>query len=61
MFWDRRHSAQQPERLCSFCGKPQDSVHSLLASPEPHTCRSCRTSSPLSICEACVERCSLSL
>jgi len=61
VFWDRRHSAQQPERLCSFCGKPQDSVHSLLASPEPHTCRSCRTSSPLSICEACVERCSLSL
>lgn len=61
MFWDRRHSAQQPERLCSFCGKPQDSVHSLLASPEPHTCRLCRTSSPLSICEACVERCSLSL
>ncbi len=60
MFWDRRHTAQKPDRLCSFCGKPQDAAQSLLTSPEPHTCRSCRTSAPLLICEDCVQRCSSS-
>ncbi|MBS0169044.1 MAG: ATP-dependent Clp protease ATP-binding subunit ClpX [Nitrospira sp.] len=60
MFWDRRHTAHKPDRLCSFCGKSQDAAPSLLTSPEPHTCRSCRTSDPLLICEECVQRCSLS-
>jgi len=61
VFWDKRHSAQQPDRQCSFCGKHHDVVHSLLSSPEPHTCYSCRATSSLLICEDCVQRCSLSL
>ena len=60
MFWDRRHSAQKPDRLCAFCGKSEDAVHALISSPEPHTCPSCRASSPLLLCEECVQRCAVS-
>lgn len=61
MFWDRRHSSQEPDRLCSFCGKRQDAVQPLITSPEPYSCPSCRTAAPLSICEECIQHCSLSL
>jgi len=61
VFWDRRHSSQEPDRLCSFCGKRQEAVQPLIASPEPYACPSCRTAAPLSICEECIQHCSLSL
>ncbi|MEK6803478.1 MAG: ATP-dependent Clp protease ATP-binding subunit ClpX [Nitrospirota bacterium] len=61
MFWDRRHPSEKPERLCSFCGKRQGAVQSLITSPEPYSCHSCRTSAPLLICEECIQRCSQSV
>jgi ATP-dependent Clp protease ATP-binding subunit ClpX len=61
VFWDTRHPSQKPDRVCSFCGKQQGAVQALIASPEPYTCHSCRTSVPLLICEECIQRCSLSL
>ena len=61
MFWDKRDPSLKPDRLCSFCGKRPGGAHSLITSPEPHTCHSCRTSSPLLICEECIQHCSRSL
>jgi len=60
VFWDTRHS-QEPDRLCSFCGKRQDAVQHLTTSPEPYTCRSCKSTSALLICEECIQRCAQSL
>lgn len=61
MFWDKRDPSQKASRLCSLCGKRQGEVQSLMTSPEPYSCPSCRTSAPLLICEECIQRCSLSL
>jgi ATP-dependent Clp protease ATP-binding subunit ClpX len=61
VFWDRRHPSDKPDRLCSFCGKLQSPGQSLIANPNPITCHSCHTASPVAICEDCVQRCALSL
>ena len=54
MFWDTRPSSPKPDRLCSFCGKHQNT---LIASPAQYTCNSCRTTSTLLICEECIQSC----
>ncbi len=61
MFWDQRHSTQKPDRRCSFCGKPQDAGRTLVTNSEPFACTSCRNPAAVSICEECIQRCSLSL
>lgn len=54
MFWETRHSRDNPERHCSFCGKGQDVVSKLVQSPTAFRCNSCRTGSPLLICNECI-------
>lgn len=61
MFWDTRHSTQKPDRRCSFCGKPQEPGRTLVTNSEPFACSSCRNPAAVSICEECIQRCSLSL
>ncbi|MDF0644259.1 MAG: ATP-dependent Clp protease ATP-binding subunit ClpX [Nitrospira sp.] len=61
MFWDRAHPSQTPERVCSFCGKSENAVRNLIASPVEHNCQSCKRISTLLICEECLKRCAGSL
>lgn len=61
MFWETRHPSANPDRRCSFCGKREGEVRSLLASPSSYACDSCRTSSALLICEECMQRWSASV
>lgn len=56
MFWDTRHPSQKSGRSCAFCGKPEETVQKLIASPAQHICHSCRAASTLLICEECVQR-----
>lgn len=62
MFWETRTSSQQkPDRRCSICGKQQDAVRNLIASPAQCTCDSCHTASTLLLCEECIQRCAVSM
>ncbi len=61
MFWETRQPSAPSDPICSFCGKRQGAARSLIASPVPYTCNSCRTTSPLLICEECLQHCSASL
>jgi ATP-dependent Clp protease ATP-binding subunit ClpX len=54
MFWETRHPADEPVKFCPLCGKRPATAHSLVESPAKYTCRSCRTSEPLSICAECL-------
>ena len=58
MFWESRQSKNKQDRQCSFCGKRQDTVKSLIQSPSSHQCGSCQADSTLLICNECVKLCS---
>jgi len=62
MFWETRTSSQQkPNHRCSICGKHQDAVRNLIASPAQYTCDSCHTASTLLLCEECLQQCAVSM
>jgi len=56
-FWDSRQNREKPRRKCSFCGKTQNAVRSLVESPAPHRCASCETGLTLLICNECIQHC----
>ena len=58
MFWESRQSRDRGDRQCSFCGKRESIVKSLIESPEPYHCHTCRTGFNLLICNECVQLCS---
>jgi len=58
MFWESRQTKNKQDRQCSFCGKRQGTVKSLIQSPATHQCSSCQTDSTLLICNECVALCS---
>ncbi|MEW6542270.1 MAG: ATP-dependent Clp protease ATP-binding subunit ClpX [Nitrospirota bacterium] len=56
MFWESKPSRNKP-RQCSFCGKPEPAVRSLVESPAPYQCESCHAGASLLICNECVKLC----
>ena len=58
MFWESRQTKTKQDRQCSFCGKRQGAVKSLIQSPATHQCSSCQADSTLLICNECVTLCS---
>ncbi|TLY24677.1 MAG: AAA family ATPase, partial [Nitrospirae bacterium] len=58
MFWESRQGRDKHQRQCSFCGKREGVVKSLLESPAPYHCHSCHAGSNLLICNECVQLCS---
>ena len=58
MFWESRQTKNKQDRQCSFCGKRQGTVKSLIQSPSCHQCGSCQADSTLLICNECVTLCS---
>jgi ATP-dependent Clp protease ATP-binding subunit ClpX len=58
VFWESRQEKEKQERHCSFCGKREGLVKSLIESPASYHCRSCRTSATLLICNECIHLCS---
>lgn len=58
MFWESRQNKDRRERHCSFCGKREGIVKSLIESPAPYHCQTCQTGSSLLICNECVQLCS---
>ena len=58
MFWESRQPKNKQDRQCSFCGKRQGTIRSLIQSPSTHRCDSCQASSTLLICNECIKLCS---
>jgi ATP-dependent Clp protease ATP-binding subunit ClpX len=58
VFWESRQSKDKRERQCSFCGKTESTVKSLIESPAPYHCHSCQTGASLLICNECIRLCS---
>ncbi len=58
MFWESRHSRDKQERHCSFCGKRESLIKSLVESPASYHCRSCQAGTTLLICNECIHLCS---
>ncbi len=58
MFWETRQNKEKRERQCSFCGKPESAVKSLIESPNAYQCGACHTGTNLLICSDCVALCS---
>ncbi|GIW54668.1 MAG: ATP-dependent Clp protease ATP-binding subunit ClpX [Nitrospiraceae bacterium] len=58
MFWETRHNRDKRDRSCSFCGKRQTAVKSLVQSPAAYQCASCQTGTNLLICDECIRLCS---
>lgn len=58
MFWESRQNKDRRDRQCSFCGKRESVVKSLIESPAPFHCQNCQTGSSLLICNECVRLCS---
>ena len=58
MFWESRQNKDRRDRQCSFCGKRENVVKSLIESPAPYHCHTCQTGSSLLICNECVRLCS---
>ena len=58
MFWESRQSKDKRGRQCSFCGKPEGAVTSLIESPAPYRCHTCQTGLNLLICNECIGLCS---
>ncbi|MFO0734109.1 MAG: AAA family ATPase, partial [Nitrospiraceae bacterium] len=54
MFWETRHPADDPIKACPLCGKRPSSEQRLVPSPTKFSCRSCRTTEPISICDECL-------
>jgi len=57
MFWESRQSRDKRGRHCSFCGKQERAVKSLIESPAPYHCLTCKAGSNLLICDECVRLC----
>lgn len=57
MFWESRQNKDRRDRQCSFCGKRENVVKSLIESPAPYHCQTCQTGSNLLICNECVRLC----
>ncbi|MBI4402082.1 MAG: AAA family ATPase, partial [Nitrospirae bacterium] len=58
VFWESRQNRDKRERHCSFCGKKESVVKSLVESPAPYHCDTCRTGVSLLICNECIQLCS---
>jgi ATP-dependent Clp protease ATP-binding subunit ClpX len=58
VFWESRQNRDKRDRQCSFCGKRESVVKSLVESPSAYHCGTCRTGSNLLICNECVQLCS---
>ena len=58
MFWESRQNKDKRDRQCSFCGKLQNVVKSLIESPSPYHCHTCQIPDNLLICNECVRLCS---
>jgi hypothetical protein len=58
VFWESRQNRDKRDRQCSFCGKRESLVKSLVESPSAYHCATCRTGSNLLICNECVQVCS---
>jgi ATP-dependent Clp protease ATP-binding subunit ClpX len=57
VFWESRQNKDRRDRQCSFCGKRESVVKSLIESPAPYHCHTCQTGSNLLICNECVRLC----
>ena len=57
MFWESRQNKDRRDRQCSFCGKREQVVKSLIESPAPYHCHTCQTGSNLLICNECIRLC----
>jgi ATP-dependent Clp protease ATP-binding subunit ClpX len=57
VFWESRQNRDKRDRHCSFCGKRESVVKSLVESPSAYHCATCRTGSNLLICNECVQLC----
>ncbi|WP_447977547.1 ATP-dependent Clp protease ATP-binding subunit ClpX [Candidatus Nitrospira bockiana] len=57
MFWESRQNKDRRDRQCSFCGKRESVVKSLIESPAPYHCQTCQSGSNLLICNECVRLC----
>jgi len=58
VFWESRLGKDKRQRQCSFCGKREGVVKSLLESPAPYHCQTCQAGFNLLICNECVQLCS---
>lgn len=58
MFWESRQNRDKRQRQCSFCGKPENDVKSLVESPARYLCGTCQTGASLLICNECISLCS---
>jgi len=58
VFWESRQGKDKPQRQCSFCGKREGVVKSLLESPAPYHCQTCQAGFNLLICNECIQLCS---
>lgn len=57
-FWGSQQKRAKPDRRCSFCGKPENRVTSLIESPSSYQCAACQAGSSLLICNECIQLCS---
>jgi len=57
VFWETRQGKDKRERQCSFCGKRENAVKSLIESPTAYQCECCRNGSSLLICDDCISLC----
>jgi ATP-dependent Clp protease ATP-binding subunit ClpX len=57
VFWESRQNKDRRDRQCSFCGKRENVVKSLIESPAPYHCHTCQSGSNLLICNECVRLC----
>jgi len=57
VFWESRQNREKRDRHCSFCGKRESVVKSLVESPSAYQCGTCRTGTNLLICNECVQLC----
>src|SRR5919106_2717235 len=58
VFWESRQNRDRQDRQCSFCGKRENVVKSLIESPATYHCHACQSGSNLLICNECVQLCS---
>jgi ATP-dependent Clp protease ATP-binding subunit ClpX len=58
MFWESRQNRGKQGRRCSFCGKQESAVTSLVTSPASYRCPACHTGANLLICDECIKLCS---
>ncbi|MBI5777705.1 MAG: ATP-dependent Clp protease ATP-binding subunit ClpX [Nitrospirae bacterium] len=56
-FWESQQDRPKHDRRCSFCGKAENRIKSLIESPSSYHCAACRAGSTLLICNECVHLC----